>query len=75
MVYDDVINNSWHKILPQKKKYTKRDIDKVMTESLFNSNLNNGNTFNAKQARFIVLCTAIHHEADCSRTVHKAIYA
>lgn len=66
MIYSDVINNNWHLLLPKKEKYTKRDIDKVFLESFFDGKLNNGSTFSEKQARFIVMCTAIFHDAETS---------
>jgi len=69
MIYSDVISNNWHTILPKKSKYTKRDIDKVLIESLFDSKLNAGNTFSKKQARFIVVCTSIFYDAEYSKTV------
>ena len=71
MVYNDVINNNWHKILPKKSKYTKRDSDKIILVSLFNSKLNNGKTFTENEARFITVCTAIFHDAEHSRTLGK----
>jgi hypothetical protein len=66
-----VIHNEWHKILPKKAKYTKKDVDKVLQYSLFNMQ----QTFKVKEAKFIVICTAIFHNgiesADCSKYVMK----
>ncbi len=73
MIYSDVINNNWHNLLPKKKKYTKRDLDKLYIESLFDKTLNNGNTFTENQARFIIVCTAIYHDAEYSKTLSKTI--
>jgi hypothetical protein len=67
MIYSDVINNNWHTILPKKAKYTKADIDRVMVHSLFKPF--NGRTLSEREARFIVLCTAIYHDADWSKFV------
>jgi hypothetical protein len=67
MVYSDVISNNWHKILPKKAKYTKKDVNKVLQYSLFNMQ----QTFKVKEAKFIVICTAIFHDAECSKYVMK----
>jgi hypothetical protein len=69
MVYGEVLKNEWHMILPKKAKYTKRDIDRVYMESLLDSTLNSGHTFTEQQARFIVICTAIFHDAEYSKAV------
>jgi hypothetical protein len=70
MVYSEVIKNNYHKILPEKKKYTQWDLNKVLTESFFNSNLNNGRTFSLTEARFIVLCTALFYDVEVSQTIY-----
>ena len=69
MVYSDVIGNGWHKILPIKAKYTKKDVDKILNYSL----LNMERTFSIKEAKFVVQCTAIYYngieKAECSKYV------
>ena len=72
MTYADVLKNNWHKILPKKKKYTKRDLDKVWIESFFDKNLA-GKTFSENEARFITVCTAIYHNAEHSKPLGKII--
>ena len=69
MVYSDVIKNKYHALLPYKEKYTKRDINKIIELSFFDSSLNNGQIFDYRTARFIVLCTAIFHNAKTSKNV------
>lgn len=69
MKYSEVIDNGLHKILSKKQKYTKNDVNKVLLDSLFNPELNNGKTFTERQARFIVVATAIFHGADYSRNL------
>jgi hypothetical protein len=73
MIYSDVINNNWHLILPKKDRYTKKDIDAVMTESFLNINLNNGKMFDEKTARWIVVCTAAFYDTSFSRYVDQCI--
>jgi len=69
MLYSDVINNGWHKILPKKDKYTKKDMNRVWVASLMDPSLNNGKTFDAKTARWIVICTAAFYDANVSRYI------
>lgn len=69
MVYNDVIHNKLHLILKKREKYTKRDLDKIIIESLFNKHLNSGFTFTEKQALFIVKCTAIFHNTSCAKSI------
>ena len=71
MVYSDVIKNNYHKLLPVKLKYTMRDVDKVLMESFFNSNLNHGVTFTIQESKFIVKCTSIFNNTECSKAVYK----
>lgn len=73
MVYDDVIKNGWNQLLPAKAKYTKRDMDKVYIASFLDRNLNHGQTFTPSECRFIVICTAIFHDATYSKSVSKAV--
>ncbi len=65
MLYSDVINNGWHKILPKKDKYTKKDMDSVWIASFMDPTLNNGKTFDVETARWIVFCTAVYYNASC----------
>ena len=67
MIYSTVISNNWHKILPYKEKYTKKDMDKIMEYSLFNMD----KTFSSMEARFIVICTAIFHNTDYSKYIRQ----
>jgi len=71
MVYSEVIKNKYHELLPKKNKYTMSDINKIIQLSFFNSNLNNGQIFDYRTARFIVLCTAIYHNTKTSLAVEK----
>lgn len=60
MVYSEVIKNNWHLLLPKKKRYTKADVKNVMKKD---------NTLSEKIARFIVVCTAIFHDAEYSNWI------
>ena len=73
MTYGTVLENKWHELLPKKNKYTKRDLNKIVLESLFDGKLNNGKTFTDNQARFIVVCTAIYHNVEYSRVLDNII--
>lgn len=66
MIYKDVINNNWNLILRKKKKYTIKDIGKVL-EQLPELSQN--------QARFIVVCTAIFHDSEVQKKLYNAIHA
>lgn len=57
--------NDWTKILPKKSKYSARDINKVMTYSLFHSH----GTLNEKQAFTIVKETAKLYNAEVSKAL------
>lgn len=72
MTYGDVIKRGWHKILPQKAKYTKRDLDKVLLASLLDKNIA-GRTFTENEARFITVCTAIFYNAKYSKTIQDSV--
>lgn len=61
MVYTDVIKQDLHLLLPKKKKYTFRDLKKVLRSD---SNLS------LSESRFIVICTAIFHDVEYSKTVN-----
>jgi hypothetical protein len=63
MVYSDVVNNGW--ILPKKKKYTMRDVNNIVVDSLFTR----GSTLSTRTAVFIVKCSAIYHDTDYSNSV------
>ena len=57
MVYSEVVKNGW--ILPRKEKYTMRDVRKVAKEM----------NITESQARFIVVCSGIYHDADYSKYI------
>ena len=65
MVYSEVVNNGM--IVPVKKKYTMRDVNKLVTDSLFNPV--NGKTLSVHDAIFIIKCSAIYHDTDYSDTI------
>ena len=67
MLYSDVVQRGL--ILPRKNKYTKRDVDKVILDSLFKG----GQTLSKKQAAFIVKCSAIHWGTEYSKAVAAAM--
>lgn len=58
MTYKDVIEKELHKLLPQKRKYTKKDYLKL---------LKTNKNYNASELFFIVKCTAIFYEAEYSK--------
>lgn len=62
MKYSDVVNSGL--ILPKKLKYTVKDADSVMQNSLFKPY--KGRTFTPNEAAFIVRASAIHHGTDYS---------
>lgn len=64
MLYSEVVSS---KLLPKKEKYTKRDVDRVILNSLFNG----PKTYSTRQAKFIVVCSSIYHETKCSEYVYK----
>ena len=72
MVYSDVIKKGQHKILPAKKFYTMADVKKVWLDGFLD-----GISFTDSEAKFIVICTAIFHNAKCSKALYtqqKEIY-
>lgn len=71
MVYSDVVRQGF--ILPRKDKYTVADVNRVMVDSLFNPS----GTLSRNEAVFIVKCSAIFHDTDCSKAVkaHTAVRA
>lgn len=62
MKYSDVVKSGL--ILPKKSKYTVKDADSVMQNSLFKPY--KGRTFTPDEAAFIVKASAIHHGTDYS---------
>lgn len=62
-VYSDYVKAGL--ILPKKQKYTKRDCDAVLVNSLFKA----GQTLTPLQARAVVRCSAHFHETDYSEGV------
>lgn len=67
MVYSDVVEKGY--ILPKKDKYTMRDVNNLIVESLFHM----GNTLTLQEALFIVKCSAIYHDTDYSKAISKPI--
>jgi hypothetical protein len=66
MVYSEVVSKGL--ILPKREKYTMRDVNRVMIDSLFRP----GQTLGYKEALFIVKCSAVYHGTDWSNPVGKA---
>ena len=66
MIYSEVVANK--QILPKKEKYTMRDVDNALVNSLFNGS----ETLTLVQAAFIVKCSAIHWDTTYSKAVDKA---
>ena len=64
MIYSEVVNKGW--ILPKKRKYTMRDVNKVILDSLLGKY---GNTLSVRQSLFIVKCSAIYHDTDYSNAI------
>lgn len=62
MVYSDVIKSNLHLILLKKDKYTMHDVNKIYTEMFLQ-----GEPITEKQAKFIVRCTAIYHNANFTK--------
>lgn len=69
MVYSDVI--AANLILPRKQKYTMRDVNNVMLESLFKPY--NNKTIDLETAAFIVKCSAVYHDTDYSNAINSAL--
>ena len=67
MVYSDVVSNGL--ILPRKEKYTMRDVNKLITDSLFNPVY--GRTLTKQEAVFIIKCSAIHYNTDYSESIRR----
>ena len=63
MRYSNVIKEN--KILPLKDRYTKRDFDSLIVDSLFTS----GPTLTPKEARFVLICSACYHNTSVSRYI------
>ena len=51
--------------LPRKKRYTIADAHKAMIDSLFRV----GSTLSLKEARWLCICSAVHHDTDYSSTL------
>ena len=62
-VYSDVEKIGF---LPKKKKYTMRDVNNLIIESLF---LDTDSTLEMTQASFVVKCSAIYHNTEYSKAV------
>jgi len=65
MNYSQTVKNNL--ILPKKNKYTKKDVDNLIIDSLFKS----GQTLSVKKSVWIVLCSAAYHDSDFSKTIIK----
>ena len=65
MVYTQVINSNL--VLPVKEKYTMRDVNKLVADSLFHPV--EGRTLTEQEAVFIVKCSAIYHNTDYSESI------
>ena len=65
MTYSDVLTRGL--ILMKKEKYTKRDLDSLVVNSLFSSLL--GRTLSVSEAKFIIRCSAIYHDTTYSATL------
>ncbi len=63
MIYSEVVKAGL--ILPAKAKYTKRDVDRVILDSLFSGPV----TRTLAEAVCIVKCSAIYHDTDYSSGV------
>lgn len=61
--YSDVVAGGL--ILPRKNRYTKRDVDNLLLNSLFKG----GQTLTPNAARFIVKCSAIYYGTEWSQGV------
>lgn len=57
MTYKDV--KEQNKILPKKQKYTKADMNRLVK-----------NGTSPGEARFICLCSAVHYDVDCSKSLY-----
>ena len=68
-VYSDVVNAGL--ILARKQKYTMRDVNRVITDSLFKPV--QGQSVSVETAVFIVKCSAVFHGTDWSDAVGKAL--
>ena len=64
MTYKDVINNNYHLLLSKKEKYTKEDINNIYINFFLS-----GKQMDYQKCRFIVLCTAIFHDAAYSKYI------
>lgn len=66
MIYSDVMNNK-NFFLERKEKYTMRDVDKLIVNSLFVPY--RGRILTTQEAKFICRCWAIHYETEYSKAV------
>lgn len=65
MKYSDAVNQGL--ILPKKAKYTMRDVDSIVINSLFAKH----GTISKRTAVFIVKCSAAYHNTDYSNSVSR----
>lgn len=59
-LYSHVVDNGL--ILPRKVRYSKRDVDRVLLDSL----MRGPRTLTLGEARFVIRCSAIYHDTDYS---------
>lgn len=59
-------------ILQPKPSYDRRDVERLILDSLFNPSRYGGQTLTAGEARFIVVCSAIFHGSELSGPVRAA---
>lgn len=64
MIYSDVLKQGL--ILPYKKKYTMKDVNKLIVDSLFQSK---HGTLTMQTAVFICKCSAVYHGTTWSKSL------
>lgn len=68
MVYSEVIQKGWDKLLSKKCLYTMRDVHKIKEELS-----KQGTVVTDKQSMFIVTCIAISNGAEVSKYIEEHI--
>jgi hypothetical protein len=64
MIYSNVIENKLHELLPKKKKYNITDFKKIRKLKP---------ELSLSEARFVVICTSIFHDAEYSKKINQSI--
>jgi hypothetical protein len=64
MVYSEVIEKKLHELLPKKQKYTISDFKKIQKLKP---------ELSLSEARFVVICTSIFHDAEYSRLINQPL--